>query len=78
MAKRKVIMIEADSDKYGIRVTHNDGVVGWIVGQSGEVLLFNTKKEAQKKLNELLKNNNYSWNCTVEVAYFAGFGKKSA
>ena len=78
MAKRKVLMIDADSGKYGIRVTHNDGVVGWIVGQDGEVLLFKTEKEAQKRLNAMRKDNRYSWNCNVEVAEFAGFGKKTA
>lgn len=78
MANRKVIMVDADAGKYGIRITHNDGVVGWIVGQNGEVLLFNTEKEAKKKLNSMIKNENYSWNCIAEVAKFAGFGKKPA
>ncbi len=61
--------------KYGIRITHEKSMVGWVVGEDGDVLLFPTKQEAEKSLKQMKSNDRYSWNCNVEVAEFSGFGK---
>ena len=55
---------------YGIQIIHTDlGITGWLVGGQGEVQTFKTKKEANAKLEALLKDDSYTWsNCTAEVS----------
>lgn len=67
---RKIIFLDADSDRYGIRVSYEDGRSGWIVGEDSDYLLFDTQKDAEKALRKMLRDNRYSWNCKTEVARF--------
>lgn len=57
---------------YGIQITHTDiGITGWLVGGQGEVQTFKTKKEANAKLDALLKDESYTWSqCTAEVSIY--------
>lgn len=63
------------AEKYGIRITQNNGTVGWIVGKDCDILLFKTKAEAVKALNQMKNNSDYSWNCKAEAIEFIGFKK---
>jgi len=74
MARR--IKESPDAVKFGIRVLHEDGKVGWIVGYDCDVQLYDSAKDAEKALKAMKKNTNYSWNCNVEVAEFNGFQKQ--
>ena len=64
------------ANQYGIKVTHDFGQPGWIAGRDCKVLLFKTKQEAEKALNQMKKDPHYLWKCNAEVEEFMGFGKR--
>ena len=68
---RKIRMIDADADKYGIRIIHEDGKVGWIVGPDCDYLLFDDMASAEKALRSMKRDKRYSWNCVAEAAKFS-------
>lgn len=47
---------------FGVKVTHNDGVSGYLTGDAGEVLTFTKEADAGKFLKALKKTDHYSWN----------------
>lgn len=65
---RKIKVIE-EGEKFGIRITHRDGTVGWVVGADGQTLLLDTEKEANRALKQL-RQMDYSWNCDVAVSKY--------
>ena len=67
---RKIKITDADVEKYGIRITHEDKKVGWIVGPDGDYLLFNSEEEAARALRKMKRDPRYSWNCVAEAARF--------
>lgn len=69
-------VVASDSIVYGIKSIGVTGVVGWIMDDKLNVATYPTLKKAQKALQELLKDSRYFWNCTIEVAPFAGFDKQ--
>ena len=68
MARR--IIASDTEDRFGIRILWPDKTCGWIVGNDGDYLLFRTEREAAKALKAMKSNDNYTWNCTAEVATF--------
>ena len=76
--QRKIKITDADTDKYGLRVTHVDGVTGWIVGADGDYLLFDSETDAEKALRKMKRDENYSWNCTAVVDKFPNQNKRRA
>ena len=63
------------AEHYGIRITHESGPAGWVVGRDCKVLLFKTKPEATKALKEMKSNSHYSWKCIAEVAEYTSSAK---
>ena len=61
--------------KYGIRITHDKGPVGWVVGKDSDIMLFSDKTAATAALKTMKTDNRYSWNCEAVVAEFTGWGK---
>ncbi len=61
--------------KYGIRITHSNGTVGWVAGRDCNILLFRTKPEATKALKQMMNDPHYSWKCDAEVTEFTTFKK---
>ena len=61
--------------KYGIRITHDRGPVGWVVGKDSDVMLFADKATATATLKKMKSDDRYSWNCEAEIAEFIGWGK---
>ncbi len=61
--------------KYGIRITHDKGPEGWIVGKDGDVMLFADKASATATLKKMKTDDRYSWNCDAAAAEFTGWGK---
>lgn len=56
--------------KYGIRVIHNNGINGWIADKNCKVMLFKTKTEAAKALNQMKLDPHYLWKYDAEVTEF--------
>lgn len=69
---RKQKALDLRASRYGIRITDQTGRVGWIVGQDGDYLLFDSENDAAKALRKMKKDARYSWNCTAEVSVFDG------
>ena len=61
--------------KYGIRITHDKGPVGWVVGKDSDVMLFADKATATATLKKMKADDRYSWNCEAVIAEFTGWGK---
>lgn len=55
------------SGKYGIAVTHPDGVVGWLTNPDATTELHDTPEEAHKSLKRWLKDTRYTWTLPMEV-----------
>ena len=68
----KIKAVDPGTEKYGIRITHDDGKIGWIAGPDCDYLLFDSEHDALKALRRMLRDDRYSWNCVVEVARFQG------
>lgn len=66
---RKIVAVD-DVEKFGIMVSYPDKTSGFVVGQGGEIVLFNTRRQAEKALKAMKADDNYTWNCAVEVAPF--------
>ena len=64
---RRIIIREADADKFGIRITYPDGGGGWVAGADGGYLTFPTQREAEKALRDMRRADHYSWNCEAAV-----------
>lgn len=62
-----------EKPKYGIRVKHDDGLIGWIAGENGDIRRFETLNEARKWLEESKSSGKYSWNCEAAAMEFTGF-----
>ena len=67
---RRIVVSDASADRFGIQITHAPGQVGWLVGNDGDYMLFETEKEAAKVLKRLRNDDHYSWNCLAEVKKF--------
>lgn len=65
--------VVSDEGTIGIRVTHRNGITGWIVGENGRVRLFKTKPAAQKWIDDVIATEKYSWDCETEITKFTGF-----
>lgn len=52
-------------NQFGIKVSYTGSPGGWIMAATGDVLLYRTEAEANKAIRNLLKNDNYSWNCQL-------------
>ena len=63
------------ADKYGIRIIHDIGPAGWVVGKDCNILLFRTKPEEEKALNRMKNDPHYLWKFEAETAEFTGFRK---
>lgn len=63
------------ADKYGIRIIHDIGPAGWVAGKDCNILLFMTKPEAEKALNQMKNDPHYLWKFEAEAAEFTGFRK---
>ena len=61
--------------KYGIKITHDKGPVGWVVGKDSDVMLFADKVTATAALKKMKADDRYSWNCEAVIAEFTGWGK---
>ena len=69
---RRIKAVDTDAEKYGIRITYKDGKSGWLVGPDNDYLLFDAESDALKAIKKIKRNDNYSWNCTVEASEFHG------
>ena len=63
------------AEKYGIRIIHDSGPDGWVVGKDCNILLFKTKAEADKALKQMMNDPHYLWKYNAEPAEFTGFRK---
>lgn len=69
---RRLKAIDTGAEKYGIRITYKDGKSGWLIGPDNDYLLFDAESDALKAIKKIKRNDNYSWNCTVEASEFHG------
>lgn len=69
---RKQKVLDLGTTRYGIKVTDTTGRVGWIVGQDGDYLLFESEDDAAKALKKMKRDDRYSWNCRAEAVRFDG------
>lgn len=53
--------------KYGIAVTHPDGVVGWLTNPDATAEVYDSVEDAQKSMKRWLKDKRYTWTLPMEV-----------
>ena len=64
--------------RWAIGVQHEDGTVGYFLGDDRKVKTYSTEAEAERAMRKMLRNDGYSWNCDVRVFVYKDDKKKGA
>lgn len=75
LERQNEMAIKDTTIQFGIKIIHDNGPVGWIVGKDGDIMLLSDKTSATAMLKKLKADDRYSWNCEAIITEFTGWGK---